>query len=225
MSRPTNIEWLQLSHVLVQKRSLFTMAFQSEAEKKNLAKILELRESYCFGKTNIIYERFRFNNRDQEAGESIDTYASNLRSLSDKCNFGALIDEMMRDRIVCGVRDSSLRKKLPQVPELTLERCIDMCRSAEATSTQLEAMSAQNSHARPPSEVNFVKKPSKGADKSSFVKDCRIGGQAHEKEKSKCLAFGTICSACQKENHFALKCAQKKKAAQDKETKAQETST
>ena len=124
---------------------------------------------------------------------------------------------MIRDRIVCGVRDSSLRKNLPQVPELTLERCIDMCRSAEARSQ----------HTHPPSEVNSVKKLSKEADKSSFVKDCRIGGQAHEKEKSKCLAFGTICSACQKENHFGLKCMcpLPKKAAQDKETKAQETST
>ena len=33
----------------------------------------------------------------------------------------------------------------------------------------------------------------------------------HEKERSKCPAFGKICSACQKENHFALKCSQKKK--------------
>ena len=96
--------------------------FQSEDEKKNVAKILELRESYCLGKTNVIYETYRFNNRDQEAGELIDTYASNLRSLSDTCNFGALKDEMIRDRIVCGVRDSSLWKKLLRVPELTLER-------------------------------------------------------------------------------------------------------
>ena len=66
------------------------LPFQSEAEKKNLAKILQLWESYCLGKTNIIYERYRFNNRDQEAGESINTYASNLRSLSDTCNFGGL---------------------------------------------------------------------------------------------------------------------------------------
>ena len=187
------------------------LLFQSEDEKKNLAEILELWESYCLGKTNIIYERYCFNNRNQDAGESIDTYASNLRSLSDTCNFGTLKDEMIRDRIVCGVRDSSLRKKLLQVPELTLEKCIDMCRSAEATSTQLEAMSSQNSHAPPPPEVNFVKKPSKGADKSSFVKDCRFCGQTNEKERSKCQAFGKICSACQKENHFALKCSQKKK--------------
>ena len=83
-----------------------------------------------------------------------------------------LKDEMIRDRIVCGVCDSCLRKKLLQVPDLTLGKCIDMCHSAEATSTPLEAMSAQNSHAPQPLEVNFVKKPSKGRDKSSFVKDC-----------------------------------------------------
>ena len=192
------------------------LPFQSEDEENNLAKILELWESYCLGKMNIIYEGYRFNNRDQEAGKSIDTYASNLRSLSETCNFGALKDEMIRARTVCGVRDSSLRQKLLRVPELTLERCIDMCRRAEATSTQLEAMSAQNSHAHPPSEVNFAKKPSKGADKSPFVKDCRFCGQAHEKERPKCPAFGKICSACQKENHFAFKCAPKKKPRKTK---------
>ena len=167
--------------------------------------MLELWESYCLGKTNIIYERYRLNKRNQ------DTYASNLRSLSDTCNFGTLKDKMIRDRIVCGVRDSCLRKKLLQVLELMLEKCIEMCHSAEATSTQLDAMSAQNLHAPPPLEVNFVKKPSTGADKSSFVKDCQFCGQTHEKERSKCPASGKICSACQKENHFALKCSQKKK--------------
>ena len=201
------------------------LSFQSEAERKNLAKILELRESYCLGKTNIIYERYRFNNRDQEAGESINTYASTLRSLSDTCNFGALKDEMIRDRNVCGVPDSSLRKKLLQVPELTLERCIDMCRSAKATSTQLEAMSAQNLHAHPPSEVNFVKKPSKGADKSSFVKDCRFCGQAHEKGKIKVSSFWKNLLCLPKRESFCLEMCPEKEAAQDKETKEQETST
>ena len=52
------------------------LPFQSEDEKKNLAKILELWETYCLGKMNIVYERYRFNNRNQDAGESIDTYAS-----------------------------------------------------------------------------------------------------------------------------------------------------
>ncbi|PFX13399.1 hypothetical protein AWC38_SpisGene22515 [Stylophora pistillata] len=192
------------------------LPFQSEDEKKNLAKIVELWESYCLGKTNIIYKRYRFDNRNQDAGESIDTYAANLRSLSETCNSGALKEEMIRDRIVYGVGDSSLRKKLPQVPEITLDKCIDMCRSAEATSTQREAMSALNSHVPPPPQVNFVKKASKSADKSPFVKHCRFCGQTHEVERSKCPAFGKICSICQRENHFSLKCSHKKKSDKPK---------
>ena len=41
-------------------------------------KILELWNSYCIGETNIIYERYIFNNRNQDLNESIDTYASAL---------------------------------------------------------------------------------------------------------------------------------------------------
>ena len=72
------------------------LPFQREDEKKNLVKILELWESYCLGKTNIIYYRYRFNNRNQSVNQSTLT-ASNLRSLSDKCNFRALKCEMIRD--------------------------------------------------------------------------------------------------------------------------------
>ena len=82
------------------------LPFQSEAEKNNFAKILELWESYCLGMLTL-FMKDNFNNRHQEAGESVDTYASNLRSVFDTCSFGALKDEIIRDRIVCGVRDSS----------------------------------------------------------------------------------------------------------------------
>ena len=105
------------------------LPFQSEDEKKNLAKILELWESYCLGKTNIIYERCRFNNRNQDAGESIDTYASSLRSLSDTCNFGTLKEEMIRDRIVCGVRDRSLRRNYCKYRKLRF-KSVSICAAA-----------------------------------------------------------------------------------------------
>lgn len=102
------------------------LPFQSKDKKKNSTKIFELWESYYLGKTNIIYERYRFNNRNQDAGESIDTYTSHSRSLADACNFGTIKEEIIRDRFVCGVRGSSLSKKnqnktkqLLQVPERT----------------------------------------------------------------------------------------------------------
>ena len=52
------------------------LPFQNDEEKGDMNKILELWNSYCIGETNIIYERYKFNNRNQDLNESIETYAS-----------------------------------------------------------------------------------------------------------------------------------------------------
>ena len=51
------------------------LPFQSEEEKENMDKVIELWNNYCIGKINTIYERYEFHNRAQHSGESIDTYA------------------------------------------------------------------------------------------------------------------------------------------------------
>ena len=80
-------------------------------------------------------------------------------------------------------------------------------KTTPGTGTNTEAMTAQNSHAPSPLEVKFVKEPSNGSDKSSFIKDCRFCGQRHEKERSnKVSNFRENLFCLSKENHFALKC-------------------
>ncbi|XP_068670943.1 uncharacterized protein [Montipora foliosa] len=101
------------------------LPFASEAEKGSIDKVLELWNNYCAGKTNTIYERYKFNNRSQEPGETIDAYATAVRTLADTCLFGSLKEEMIRDRLVCGISDNVLRKKLLQESQLTLEKCMD----------------------------------------------------------------------------------------------------
>ena len=107
------------------------LPFKTDEEKKDMAKILELWGEYCNGKTNIIYERYKFNNREQKTDERVDAYAAVLRDLVSSCNYGALKEEMIRDRIVCGITNSAVRKKLPQIPDLTYDKCMDVCRAAE----------------------------------------------------------------------------------------------
>ena len=88
-------------------------------------KVLELWQNYYIGRTNVIYERYKFNNRSQEANESIDAYTTALRTLAETCEFSSLKDDLIRDRLVCGIRDNGLRKKLLQEPKLTLKKCLD----------------------------------------------------------------------------------------------------
>ena len=73
------------------------LPFQSDDDRQNIDKVLELWQNYCIGKTNVIYERYRFNNRSQEPDESIDAYTTALRTLAETCEFGSLKEDLIRD--------------------------------------------------------------------------------------------------------------------------------
>lgn len=130
------------------------LPFASEEDKGRIDKVLELWNNYCVGKTNTIYERYKFNNRVQEPGETIDAFASAVRKLAELCSFGALKEEMIRDRLVCGILDNGLRKKLLQEADLTLEKCMNYCKAAEAANSQLKEISSHGAEA-----VHQVSKP------------------------------------------------------------------
>ena len=104
------------------------LPFRSDEEKQDINVILNLWKSHCIGQTNVIYKRYKFNTRRQEPHELIDVYAAALRALAATCEFGELKDEMICDRLVCGIADNSVRRKLLQEPKLLLEKCLDICR-------------------------------------------------------------------------------------------------
>ena len=58
-------------------------------------------ESCAPGCTQVIYERYRFNNRKQEAGESISAYVTELCVIAKNCAHDEITpDEILRDRTV-----------------------------------------------------------------------------------------------------------------------------
>ena len=64
------------------------LPFQSDDDRQNIDKVLELWQ----GKTNVIYERYRFNNRSQESDESIDAYTTALRTFAETCEHPSVTD-------------------------------------------------------------------------------------------------------------------------------------
>lgn len=61
---------------------------------------------------NETYERFKFNQRNQEAGENFDAYLTALRNMADTCP--AMSDSLLRDPIVLGIKNEDARKRLLQ---------------------------------------------------------------------------------------------------------------
>ena len=52
-----------------------------------------------------------------------------LRSLSEFCNFGGTLEVMIRDRLVCGINDGAIQKRLLAEPKLTYAKAVEIAQS------------------------------------------------------------------------------------------------
>ena len=80
----------------------------SEADRKKYNAVRKKFEGHFIIKRNVIFERARFNMRVQTEGESVDNFITDLYSLAEFCDFSDLRDELIRERIVVGIRDKAL---------------------------------------------------------------------------------------------------------------------
>jgi len=80
--------------------------------KSNYNVVVARFNTYFNVRTNVIYERAVFNRLNQNDSDSVDHFITRLYSQVDKCRYGNLRDEMLRDRIVVGIKDKSLSEKL-----------------------------------------------------------------------------------------------------------------
>lgn len=83
----------------------------------------------CTPQKNIIMERHKFNSRNQKPQEKYQSNFADLKTLAQTCEYGALKDELIRDRVVCGIISDKVRKGL-------LRESDQICLVAEMTDAQ-----------------------------------------------------------------------------------------
>ncbi|CAB3983765.1 retrotransposon-like family member retr-1 [Paramuricea clavata] len=134
---------------------------------------MEKFERYCNPRKNLTFDRHSFFTRNQQEGETIDTYVTELRNKAYRCEFADLKDGLIRDRIVCGITNDSVRARLLRESDLSLEKCVDICRASEISAFQLKELTDEN----------------------------YCGGYRHR--RGRCPAYGKNCNRCKKLHHFA----------------------
>ena len=105
-----------------------------EAKRKKHDEVCKALGEHFTGEHNIIYERARFNSRYQQHGEMAENFITDVHRLAEHCQYGVLREEIIRDRIVVGIRDSSLSEKLQLDPKLILENTITQVKQKEDNS-------------------------------------------------------------------------------------------
>ena len=84
----------------------------SEEEMSEYEMLRNRLDSHFIVRRNVIFERAKFNQRQQEVGETADCFITALHSLAEHCGYGALHNEMIRDRLVVGIKDKRLSEQL-----------------------------------------------------------------------------------------------------------------
>ena len=120
-----------------------TFEFPDENDKMKLKVVMKKFEDYCIPKRNVTYERYKFFNHTQQTHETIDQYCTELRERAKSCEFGELTDSLIQDRIICGMRDNSVRERLLRQEDLTLDKTLKLCRAAETTREQAKQLSSE----------------------------------------------------------------------------------
>ena len=147
----------------------------------------------------VIAQRFKFHQRSQKSGESIAQFVAELRKCAEHCDFQNKLDETIRDRLVCGLRNETIQKRLLAERNLTLVTAIEIAQGMEAATKQtleLRAVSGQSQNQEIHAVHKSVAKPKK--------KCYRCGRIGHL--PSVCYFKDQKCRCCGKFGHIAKVC-------------------
>ena len=91
-----------------------------------------MKQHYC-PKTAVVVQRFKFNSRVHQTRESIIVYVAELRRfLLNSCNYGAALNDMLRDCLVVGINDDHIQRRLLAEGDLSFEKALEMALEIEA---------------------------------------------------------------------------------------------
>ena len=167
-------------------RSLLSLDLPQD---QTLEDIVAALESHFDPKPIVIAERFHFHRRNQLPNESVAVYVAELRRLSTHCDFREYLNEALRDRLVCGLRNESAQKRLLSEKELTFKKAKELAQSMEAAESNTRALQRTETAA-----VNRLTKPHPRNAPSSAHASHRCGKTNHIAPN--CRFIDATCRKC-----------------------------
>lgn len=152
---------------------------------------------------------------------SVAEYVAELRKLAQDCNYGETLPQMLRDRLVCGINDDRIQRRLLSETNLTFESALSLAQAMESANKNVQdlqakagAMSCNAVRAGGAESMGQKRRESQG--RSEKDKDCYRCRGKHAPED--CRFKKEKCHACGMTGHIARACRNKKKSTAEGRT-------
>lgn len=169
---------------------------------KTYEQVVTVLKDHFTPKPLVIAERFRFHKRNQGEGETVAQYVAVLKKLSEHCEFGAYLEDALRDRFVCGLKCEAVQKRLLTEENLTFKKAVEHAVSAETAARDVQQLSNLL-------KVNAV---------FSQGEKCHRCGKGNHSEDD-CWYKDRECHQCGRKGHTERMCRSKSKRSQERELK------
>lgn len=217
-------------------RLIKTLVSPAKVTEVSFEDIVEAARAHFSPKPSPIVKRYEFNTRVQGEGESIANYVAALRKIAEHCEYGTVLEDMLRDRLVCGISNKGIQRRLLQDSALTFKEAMKVAQSAEAADKD-----AQRLTVRPVSDKDLLthrvepptrqdppghkggQQPQNRPQRSrrrqpgspDSGKDCYRCGGRHQPSVCPCRDYD--CRYCRKRGHIAKMCRKKARDKQEQE--------
>lgn len=206
-----------------------TFNFAKGESEDDIQCVLQKFENHFGTKPNITVRRFKFFTRNQDERETIDEYVTALRLLSQNCEFGDLQESLLRDKIVCGITNNTVRDRLLRTDELTLAKAIQVCQAAEISKEEGLCIEGGSEEVQVNAVFGRGASRQRGGGSGGGARSrggaggwrgrgraaaaagvCARCAGARCAGDDRCPARDALCFACDRKGHFSRVCERKK---------------
>ncbi|XP_060742372.1 uncharacterized protein K02A2.6-like [Tachysurus vachellii] len=167
---------------------------------RTFGELVDLLKEHFNPKPSEIVQRFKFNSRSRAEGESVLEYVAVLRKLALDCNYGDKLTEMLRDRLVCGICDDRIQRRLLAESELTFERALKLAQALETANNDVKDLQAQCSESSISMRLHRMSVKQDGKGRACY----RCGSLHHL--ANECGFISEKCHRCGKQGHIMKVC-------------------
>ena len=182
---------------------IHSLVAPAKVTDKSYTQLVELVREHQQPTPSFIVQRFNFHTRLQKPNESISEFVAQLRKLSEHCRFGDQLEEMLRDRLVCGCSNKRLQTKLLSEPELSFDKAFKIARAMETAELEAKELTPQSAHS-----VHSLRMKNSTHRRLPLAKKehsaCYRCGAKHSPDV--CKFKSATCNYCHKQGHIASVC-------------------
>ncbi len=152
-------------------------------------------------------QRYRFYSQFRQPNKSVSAFVVELRSLAKDCDFGATLEENLRDKLVCGISNPAIQKSLLSQKNLTFKTAFEIAQSYESAAKNMSTLQ-ESGH-----QIHDVHKLEVAASRVCY----RCGQTGHRQEH--CKYKSSTCHYCGKIGHIKPVCRSRKQTTRSFESR------